>query len=146
SLSLSLQLDQERIFVVGGTLRGRAITFAGAADPGRTLLIVRSIWPEALVGVDGKLKLSGELNWGGGGTATVGEAQIAITPDSAASEPAVSEDKLRLTSGVFHVSADFASETPVRVRASGVGLAMQDHGFTADGVAGEIALASFSPL
>jgi hypothetical protein len=146
STSLSLQLDQERIAVIGGTLRGSTLTFAGAADPGHTLVIVRSIWPEASVGVDGKLKLSGELNWTGG--ATVGQAQIAVVADAAASEPAVSKNKLRLTSGVFHVAADFYrdSKTPLRLRMSDVALAMQDQGFTTERVAGDIAMTSFSPL
>ena len=143
-ISIGLQLDQERIFVVGGTIEGSKLTLAGAADPGRTLLIVRSIWPSAEVSIDGKLKVGGELDWGGPSLA--GSAQVAIASDAAATSPSVSKDKLHLSSGVFHVATDFAHKTPWRFAIADAGLAMADQGFSAEGVAGDVAFVSLSPL
>jgi hypothetical protein len=143
-ISISVQLDQERILVIGGTLDGSNLTFAGAADPGRTLLTVRSIWPDAKVGVDGRLKLSGEASWGE--HPLIAEAKIEVLPSPTTAASVVSDDKLRITSGVFHVSADLGNAIPWRLRGSDAGFVMKQQNVTADGANGEVDFVSLSPL
>jgi hypothetical protein len=143
--SISLQIAEERAFVLGAEVKDDQATFAGSADPGRTLLTVRAIWPGADVSADGTLKVSGQLNWKD--RPITGQARLEILPDSGIASPAGHASKLHLSSGVFEVDANFGGTQPqMRINVSKVAMAMADQGFSASGINGEIVLSSFSPL
>jgi hypothetical protein len=144
--SISLQIAEERAFVLGAEVKDQQATFAGSADPGRTLLTVRAIWPGADVSADGSLKVSGQLNWKD--RPVTGQARLEILPDSGIAAPPSHAAKLHLSSGVFDVNTSFGGDggnrPTLRVVASKVAIAMA--GFSTWGVNGEVALSSFSPL
>ena len=147
-LSVSLQIGEERAFVLGAELKGQQLTFAGSADPGRTLLTVRAIWPDADVSADGKLKLSGTLNWED--QPATGQARLEILGDSGTVAPGdVRNAKLHLSAGVFEVAARFGGSSdspPLRLNVNKASIAMADQGFSASGITGQVNLLSFSPL
>ena len=145
-LSVSVQVGEERSLVLGAEVKGTHATFAGSADPGRTLLTVRTIWPDADVSVDGTIKVAGHLDWG---DEPAGEARLEIFAPSGTTPPASIESKLHLSAGVYEVSARFGdtnSEPPFRLKVSKAAFAMADQGFSATGIDGDVALNTVSSL
>jgi hypothetical protein len=124
-------------------LSGASATFAGTAQPGWTLVTVRSIWPKAQVGVGGVMKFTGSADWGGGSPG--GELTLRIAPDEsvgAASQPA---SQLRISKGVLKCVVQLGASPNATIDLQGIAMTMPER-FMTSGVDGQVRLSGFSPL
>ncbi|MEO6436153.1 MAG: YdbH domain-containing protein [Tepidisphaeraceae bacterium] len=147
-LKVRLDAGDNHSLMLEGTIdpAAKTATFSGGAHPGRSLLTVRSIWPQADVTVDGKLLLRGSANLTTPADLTA-SATLAIVKSSAdsTSPPDSSGGKLHIEQGVLQVAVEGPSKRRrVRLDVKDVSLA-SDQGFSAEGVAGEIVLSRLTP-
>jgi hypothetical protein len=140
------RLGPNRNMIVGGMidLAARSATFEGAANAGWTLVTARAIWPDALVGVDGFLQLTGSAQWSDEGA--VGLLRVEIGPPASTTQLATSTDKLHLESGVLVVKANFGKEPEVRVSVRDANFKAPDAALTGEGISADVAFSSLSPL
>ena len=115
-------------------------TFDAAAEPGWTLLTLRSIWPGADVGVEGQMKLGGSVRWGDNSPG--GRVRLEVVKPAGADKLAPA--KLRLAGGVFEVTGRLGPGPGATLALSDAAVAGE--GFSIAGVSGTVALANLSPL
>lgn len=114
-------------------------TFEGSAEPGWTLLTVRSIWPDAGVTVDGQLQLSGALHWG---DKTAG-GRLRLEAAAAGNADKLADAQLNVAGGVLEVAGDLGPGGGLLVNLSNGSLAGEM--YAASGVSATVAFSSLSP-
>jgi hypothetical protein len=113
--------------------------FDASAEPGWTLMTLRSIWPNASVAVDGKMRLTGFVQWADGSPGVNVRLEVGKSNGRVKLAPA----QLKLSGGVCNLEGQLGRDAGMTLALSDADMA--GDGFAVTGVSGSVAFTNLSP-